>query len=55
MGRKIETALFLLFLGLMYRIVHYLMRFKIFERLMVYTSLTKFKFWGKRYKSLKDF
>ncbi|HNX21779.1 MAG TPA: EFR1 family ferrodoxin [Bacteroidales bacterium] len=51
----VETALFLLFLGLIYRIVHFLMRFKLFERLMVYTSLTKYKFWGKRYKALKDF
>jgi ferredoxin len=51
----IETALFLLFLGVSYRIIHYLMRLKFFERLMVYTSLTKYKFWGKRYKALKNF
>jgi Pyruvate/2-oxoacid:ferredoxin oxidoreductase delta subunit len=51
----IETALFLLLLGISYRIIHFLMRFRFFERLMVYTSLTKYKFWGKRYKSLKDF
>ncbi len=51
----IETALFLLFLGIFYRIAHYLMRFRIFERMMVYTSLTKYKFWGKRYKALKNF
>lgn len=51
----IKTALFLLFLGISYRITHYLMRFKFFERLMVYTSLTKYKFWGKRYKALKNF
>jgi len=49
------TALFLLFLGIFYRIFHYLMRFRFFERLMVYTSLTKYKFWGNRYKALKDF
>ncbi len=41
-------------LALLHRIIHYLMRFKIFERLMVYTSLTKFKFWGRRYKALKE-
>ena len=51
----LETALFLLFLGIFYRIFHYLMRFRFFERLMVYTSLTKYKFWGNRYKALKDF
>jgi len=54
-GSVVETLLFLLMLGISYRIIHYLMRFKFFERLMVYTSLTKYKFWGKRYKALKDF
>ena len=33
-----------------YRVAHYLMRFKLFERLFVLTSLTNIKFWG-RYKS----
>lgn len=51
----LETAIFLLFLNLFYLLMHYLMRFKAFERIMVYTSLTKYKFWGKRYKALKDF
>ena len=51
----LETSIFLLFLGVFYRINHYLMRFKFFERLMVYTSLTRYKFWGKRYKALKDY
>lgn len=50
-----ETALFLLFFGILYRVFHYLMRFRFFERIMVYTSLTKYKFWGNRYKALKDF
>jgi hypothetical protein len=50
-----ELLLFLFFLGLFYRIIHYLMRFKFVERLMVYTSLTSYKFWGRRYKALKDF
>jgi Pyruvate/2-oxoacid:ferredoxin oxidoreductase delta subunit len=49
----IETALFLLLLGIVHRILHYLMRFSFVERLMVYTSLTKYKFWGRRYKALK--
>lgn len=44
---------FLLLLG-WYRLTHFLLRFKFFERLMVYTSLTKYKFWGKRYKALKE-
>lgn len=51
----VETLLFLTLLGISYRILHYLMRFKPVERLMVYTSLTKYKFWGRRYKALKNF
>jgi ferredoxin len=50
----VKILLFLGTLGISYRIVHYLMRFRAFERLMVYTSLTKYKFWGQRYKALKD-
>jgi ferredoxin len=51
----LETFLYLFFLGICYRIMHFLMHFKFFERLMVYTSLTKYKFWGNRYKALKDY
>lgn len=43
----IESAILIFLLGVAYRIMHYLMRFKWIERMMVYTSLTKFKFWGK--------
>jgi ferredoxin len=50
----IESAIFLLLLFLFYRVFHYLLRLKYFERLMVYTSLTKFKFWGKRYRAPKS-
>jgi ferredoxin len=49
----LNTFLTLVFLGIGYRIVHYLMRFRFFERMMVYSSLTKLKFWGRRYKALK--
>ena len=49
-----ESLIIFFFLILSYRIVHYLRRFKIFEWVMVYTSLTKFKFW-RRYKSPKNF
>jgi ferredoxin len=35
-----------------YRIVHYLMRFSFFERLIIYTSLTSYKFW-RRYRAVK--
>jgi ferredoxin/flavodoxin len=44
----VSLAIFpFLFIG--YRIMHWLMRVKIFERFFVLTSLTKYKFWG-RYK-----
>jgi ferredoxin len=36
-----------------YRIVHYLRRIKFFDMLVTYTSLTKFRFWG-RYKAPKE-
>lgn len=50
----IETLLFLFLLGVFYRLIHYLMRFTLVQKLMVYTSLTKYKFWGRRYKASKD-
>ena len=50
----VKTMLTLAFLALGYRLVHYLMRFSFFERMMVYTSLTKYRFWGRRYKALKQ-
>jgi ferredoxin len=49
----IETVIFLSTAMLGYRLMHYLLRFKLFEKLVVYTSLTKYKFWGRRYKALK--
>lgn len=42
------------FYFLAYRIVHYLMRFKPFERIMTLTSLTHLKYWG-RYSAPKKF
>lgn len=50
----LESVLFIAFLGVWYRLVHWLLRFKIVERLTVYTSLTKYKWWGRRYKALKS-
>jgi ferredoxin len=50
----LQAILFILFLLLTYRISHYLLKFKWYERFMVYTSLTFYKFWGKRYKALKN-
>ena len=50
----LDTALLMVFLTIGYRIFHYLLRFKVFNRIIVYTSLTKYKFWGRRYKALKN-
>jgi ferredoxin len=49
----IESVLFLSLLALLYRLIHWLMRFRFFERLIVFTSFTKYKWWGRRYKALK--
>lgn len=54
-GFIFESALFLGVLAVWYRLLHYAMRFKLIERLVVYSSLTKYKFWGKRYKAIKNF
>ncbi|MCD4795045.1 MAG: EFR1 family ferrodoxin [Bacteroidales bacterium] len=40
-----------LFIG--YRILHFLMRFKLFNRIIAYTSLTHYKFW-RRYKATSN-
>ncbi len=53
LGFVLESALFLGILAIWYRLLHYAMRFKFVERLVVYTSLTKYKFWGRRYRALK--
>jgi len=42
------TVLLILFLLVFYRIQHILLRNKYFARLIVFTSLTHYKFWSKR-------
>jgi len=37
---------------LTYKLLHFLMKFKFFNKLVAYTSLTKFRFW-RRYKATK--
>jgi ferredoxin len=44
-----EPALLIFILIISYRAIHYLKRIKTFEKLIVYTSLTKYGFW-RRYK-----
>jgi ferredoxin len=53
-GFIVESALFIALLAVWYRIIHFAMRFRFVERLIVYTSLTKYKFWGRRYKALRN-
>lgn len=48
----IASALSIPFLFLSYRIIHFLMRYRLFEKLVIYTSLTVFKFW-RRYRAEK--
>jgi len=52
-GFVANSALFLAILAVWYRVIHFSMRFRFVERIIVYTSLTKYKFWGRRYKALK--
>ena len=51
----LQFLLFLGFLMICYRIMHFLMKYNWFNKLMVYTSLTYYKFWGRRYKAIKGF
>lgn len=49
----ILSVIFLPIFFLLYRIMHRLMRFKLFERIFVLTSFTKFKFWGRYSQKLR--
>ncbi len=49
----IGSALAIPFLLLSYHVVHLLMRYPFFERLVTLTSLTHFRFW-RRYKAVQD-
>lgn len=50
----VQSALMLGLLAIWYRVLHFLLRYKWFNKLMTFTSLTFYKFWGRRYKALKD-
>ncbi|MBU8893094.1 MAG: EFR1 family ferrodoxin [Bacteroidales bacterium] len=50
----IDIGLIVLLYFFFYRIFHYLLRFRFFERIVVYTSLTKWKCW-RRYKIEKRY
>lgn len=50
----VQSGLLLGLLAIWYRIFHFFLRYKWFNKIMTYTSLTFYKFWGHRYKALKD-
>jgi len=45
----IDAAIFLVFVFMSYRILHFLMRYKFVNRIVTFTSLSSYKFW-RRYK-----
>ena len=49
-----ESVLSLAFFAVWYRIIHRLLQYPFFERLIVYTSLTTYSWWGPRYQALKE-
>lgn len=51
-GVMIITGLTIIFTG--YKMLHFLLRFKFFNYLFTYTSLTKFRFW-RRYHAPREF
>lgn len=42
-----ECSLFAIMIAVFYRLFHYMLRFRWFERIAVYTSLSKLKIWGR--------
>ena len=48
----IETSIFILFIFLSYKVLHFLMKYKIAKRIITDCSLSKYKFW-RRYKPPK--
>ncbi len=49
----VGTILFFVFVSISYLIIHLLMRFPFFEKIIAYTSLTRYKFW-RRYRPLDE-
>ena len=50
----LESSVYLAFIDVAYRLAHFSKRFSFFEKIITYTSLTKYKFWGRKYKAIKD-
>jgi len=50
----IDAFFFLIFVFASYRILHFLMKFKLINKIIAYTSLSKYKFW-RRYRAPKRY
>ena len=50
----LQSGLLLGLIAIWYHILHFFLRYKWFNKLITLTSLTFYKFWGKRYKALKE-
>ncbi|MFZ4582313.1 MAG: EFR1 family ferrodoxin [Paludibacter sp.] len=50
----VQSALMIGLLAIWYRILHFLLRYKWFNKLITFTSLTFYKFWGRRYKAIQQ-
>ncbi len=50
----IDTFIFLLFVFMSYRILHFLMRYKLVNKIITYSSLSTYRFW-RRYKVPKNY
>lgn len=48
----IKWIIFIIFFFISYRVLHYLMRFRWINKIVTYTSLSKYKFW-RRYKAVQ--
>lgn len=51
----LESVLFLILLVPAYWLMHFFARYRWFNQLIAYTSLTYYRFWGRRYKAIKNF
>lgn len=51
----IRPVVFISFTFLSYRVMHYVLPIKFIERIITFTSLTKYKFWGKKYRAINKY
>jgi len=49
----VQFLLFMILLAGSYRLMHFLLRYKWFGKIMAVTSLTYYRFWGRRYRAMK--